>query len=79
MLRFMSIPNKEKFLNLIEACQGSVLLHLPDNTTRDLKSDPTAREMLKLLPSNGYDLGLSFSDSCDSSVFLRYMMAASHG
>ena len=75
----MSIPNKEKFVKLIEECQGSVLLHLPDCTTLDLKSNSAARQMLKLLPCEGCSLHLSFSDPYDSSAFLSYMIQAAHG
>lgn len=51
MYRFTYIPTMEKFTEAIEKCHGSVLLHLPDNTTCDLKSDSVATQMLKLLPS----------------------------
>ncbi|MCI8375431.1 MAG: hypothetical protein HFI29_08355 [Lachnospiraceae bacterium] len=79
MIRFQYIPNKERFMSLIEKSHGSVLLHLPDQSTRDLKCDSTALQMLYLLPPNPMDLCLSFSDCRDSSRFLRYMMEAVHG
>lgn len=79
MYRFTYIPNMEKFTEAIEKCHGSVLLHLPDNTTCDLKSDSVATQMLKLLPSGYNNLCLSFSDTHDSSILMRYMMVAACG
>ncbi len=79
MLRFTFIPNKKRFLELINSCKGSVLIHLPDNTTRDLKCDSTAYQMLEMLPLNTVDLCLSFSDHRDSSKFIEYLMRATHG
>lgn len=78
MIQLMYIKNMEKFAEALEKCQGNVLLHLPDNTTCDLKSNPAAAQMLQLLPSGYNDLRLSLSDSRDSSVFMRYMMAAAN-
>lgn len=78
MLRVTFIPNKERFFELIQSCKGNVLLHLPDNSTRDLKCDPTAYQMLRLLPHGPADLCMSFSDPDDSSAFLQYMMRAAH-
>lgn len=78
MIRLMYIQNMEKFTEALGKCQGNVLLHLPDNTTCDLKSNPAAAQVLKLLPTGYNDLRLSFSDSHDSSVFMRYMMVAAN-
>lgn len=74
MLKFMFIPNKDSFLDTVMSCQGSVLLHLPDNTTCDLKTNPVARQMVKLLPPDQSNLKLSFSDARDYSRFIRYML-----
>lgn len=79
MMRFTYIPNMEKFVEALKKCHGSVLLHLSDDTTYDLKSDSAAFEMLKMLPSGYHDLRLSFSDSRDFSAFMQYMMLSAHG
>lgn len=78
MIRFTYIENMEKFAEAVKKCQGSVLLHLPDNTTCDLKTDPVANQMLKLLPSGYNDLCLSFSNAHDSSTLMKYMMVAAY-
>lgn len=78
MIQLLYIQNMENFAEALEKCRGNVLLHLPDNTTCDLKSNPAVAQVLKLLPSGYNDLRLSLSDSHDSSVFMRYMMAAAN-
>lgn len=79
MIRFKYIPNMKKFAEALENCHGTVLLHFSDNTTCDLKSNPAAMQMLKMMHSGYVNLCLSFSDSRDSSAFLQYMVAAAHG
>lgn len=79
MMKFRYIPNMEKFAEALKSCHGKVLLHLPDNTTCDLKSDSAAFQMLKMLPSGYHDLRLSFSDPRDTSAFMQYMLLSAHG
>lgn len=79
MIRFMYIPNMEKFAEALEKCYGNVLLHLSDNTTCDLKSNSAAMQILKMLPPGYTNLCLTFTDSRDSSAFMQYMVTAAHG
>lgn len=79
MMKFTYIPNMEKFIDTLKKCQGRVLLHLPDNTTCDLKTDSSAFQLLKMLPSGPHDLCLSFSSPRDSSMFIQYMILTACG
>ena len=74
MLKFILIPNKEKFLQLISKSSGKIYLHLPDGSICDLKDDQTALQMLKLMKPASDGLCFSFSDPSDSVIFMRYMM-----
>lgn len=78
MIRFMYVPNMKKFAQALEECHGSVLLHLSDDTTCNLKSNTAAMQMLKIMPSGYTNLCVSFSDSHDSTAFMRYMINAAH-
>lgn len=79
MIRFMYIPNMKKFTTALEKCHGDVFLHLPDNTTCNLKSNPAAIKVLQMLPSGCANVCLSFADSRDSSAFMQYLVNAAHG
>ena len=49
MLQIMTLPDRERFLDLVDHSRGSVLLRLPDHTDCDLKTYPVARQMLRML------------------------------
>ena len=49
MLHMMSLPDRERFLNIVQHSRGEVLLRLPDGTDCDLKADPGARQLLRLM------------------------------
>ena len=49
MLQMMMLPDRDRFLEIVEHSRGSVLLRLPDHTDCDLKTDPVARQMLRML------------------------------
>ena len=69
--------DKERFMRQLSASHGSVLLHLDNGKTCDLKKDTTARSMLQMMdtaPKKGYDL--TVTDPADETGFLRYMLEA---
>ena len=67
--------DKERFMRQLSASHGSVLLHLDNGKTCDLKKDTTARSMLQMMdtaPKKGFDL--TVTDPADVTGFLRYML-----
>ena len=69
--------DKERFMRQLSASHGSVLLHLDNGKTCDLKKDGTARSMLQMMdtaPKKGFDL--TVTDPADVTGFLRYMLEA---
>ena len=69
--------DKERFMRQLSASHGSVLLHLDNGKTCDLKKDTTARSMLQMMdtaPKKGFDL--TVTDPADVTGFLRYMLEA---
>ena len=69
--------DKERFMRQLSASHGSVLLHLDNGKTCDLKKDATARSMLQMMdtaPKKGFDL--TVTDPADVTGFLRYMLEA---
>ena len=66
--------DKERFMHQLSASHGSVLLHLDNGKTCDLKKDTTARSMLDTAPKKGFDL--TVTDPADVTGFLRYMLEA---
>lgn len=75
-----SIPNTEKFLNLVEKSHGDVTLHLPDGGQADLKRSHVARELFRMINPGQSGLQIGLTDSADTQTFIRYMMenAANH-
>ena len=76
MLRIQYL-DKDRFMQQVAASRGSVLLHLANGETCDLKKDATARSMLQMMdtaPKKGFDL--TVTDPADVSGFLRYMLEA---
>ena len=78
MLQFMMLPDRERFLRLVEHSRGQVLLHLPDQTRCDLKQDGTARAMLRTLEPGREGLCISLSDPEDTPAFIDDMISAAH-
>ena len=69
--------DKERFMRQLSASHGSVLLHLDNGKTCDLKKDATACSMLQMMdtaPKKGFDL--TVTDPADVTGFLRYMLEA---
>ena len=70
--------DKERFMHQLSASHGSVLLHLDNGKTCDLKKDATARSMLQMMdtaPKKGFDL--TVTDPADVTGFLRWIPSAS--
>ena len=78
MLKFMMIPNMERFLSLIEESHGKVILHLPDDTQCDLKQDRTARQLIRTMNPGRDGLCISLTDPDDTPAFIDYMISAAH-
>ena len=76
MLRMMLLPDKERFLDIVDHSRGDVLLCLPDHTDCDLKTDPAARELLRLLGPGEEGVDLRLTDPGDLPAYLHYMMEA---
>ena len=74
MLTMTLLPDWQEFLDLVDHSRGSVLLQLPDQSTCDLKRDPAARQMLRLLEPGAEGISLRLSDPADLPAYLRYMM-----
>lgn len=76
MLTMTLLPDREEFLELVDRSRGGVLLQLPDQTTCDLKHDPAARQMLRLLEPGPEGISLCLSAPEDLPAYLHYMMEA---
>lgn len=79
MFKIMMLPDADNFLNVVEHSRGQVLLHLPDNTSCDLKRDNTARQMLRAMRPGPEGLCISLSDARDVPAFLDYMIGSARG
>jgi hypothetical protein len=68
--------DKDRFMRQVSASHGSVLLHLDNGKTCDLKKDATASSILRMMnaPKKGFDI--TVTDPTDVTGFLRYMLEA---
>ena len=68
--------DKERFMRQLSASHGSVLLHLDNGKTCDLKKDNAATELFQMMdaPSKGFDI--SVTAPADVTGFLHYMLEA---
>ena len=75
MLRIQYL-DKDRFMQQVAASRGSVLLHLANGETCDLKKDNAATELFQMMdaPSKGFDI--SVTDPADVTGFLHYMLEA---
>ena len=76
MIKIMLIPNMEKFFEKVEACQGDVLLNLPDGSQCSLKTDRTAQQIVRMLHSENEALDLRLTDARDYAPIMSFMMSA---
>ena len=70
----MLIPDVKKLIKLIKQSSGKVLLHLSDNTVRDLKNDSGALQFLEEEASKEQGIEISLSESKDYFNFVYYIM-----
>ena len=68
--------DKDRFMRQVSASHGSVLLHLDNGKTCDLKKDATTSSILRMMnaPKKGFDI--TVTDPTDVTGFLRYMLEA---
>lgn len=76
MLQMMMLPDRERFLNIVDHSRGGVLLRLPNGTDCNLKTDPGARQLLRLMELGPEGLFISLTDPKDLPLYLHYMMEA---
>ena len=76
MLHMMSLPDRERFLNIVQHSRGEVLLRLPDGTDCDLKEDTGVCQLLCLLGLGPLGLSIILTDLKDLPRYLQYMMEA---
>ena len=76
MIKSMMRSNMDKFIERVEACQGDVMLNLPDGSECNLKTDNTAQQMLKLLHSENEELDIRLTDPRDYGPIMSFMMSA---
>ena len=76
MLQMMMLPDRDRFLEIVDHSRGSVLLRLPDHTDCDLNTDPVARQMLRMLDPAEEGVTLRLTDPEDLPAYLHYMMEA---
>ena len=69
--------DKERVMRQLSASHGSVMLHLDNGKTCDLKQAAPARSFLQMMappPKRGF--ALTVTDPADVTGFLRYMLEA---
>lgn len=76
MFQMMTLPDKERFLRIVENSRGDVVLHLPDETSCSLKEDAAARQLLRVSSPDRAGLQISLTDPEDFPAFLQYMLEA---
>ena len=76
MIKIMLIPNMDKFIEKVEACEGDVMLNLPDGSECNLKTDNTCRQMLRMLHSENEPLDIRLTDPRDYVPIMSFMMSA---
>ncbi|MCI9668878.1 hypothetical protein D7Y09_06190 [bacterium 1XD42-1] len=72
-LTFCTIPNTDKFLNMVTQSCGNVMLHLPDGSMCDLKQSNIARQFIRMMSIGKDGLRITLSKENDISSFIRYM------
>ena len=68
--------DKNRFMKQVAASRGSIILHLDNGTTCDLKKDNEASAIFQTLDAPKKGFSISVSDPADVTGFLRYMLEA---
>jgi len=76
MIKIMLIPDMEKFIEKVQKCRGDVMLNLADGTERNLKTDETVQQMLKMYHSENEELDIRLTDARDYPIIMSFMMSA---
>ena len=74
MIKIMLISDMDKFIEKVEKCHGDVMLSLPDGSECNLKTDHTARQIVKMLHSENQELDLRLTDPRDCVSIMDFMM-----
>jgi hypothetical protein len=77
MFKIRWIPNMDKFLTVVSQSEGDVMLQMPEGEACNLKTDHTARQLLRLVKPGKDGLDISLSNPKDFASFVQYMMEAS--
>jgi hypothetical protein len=75
MTILLLIPQMERFLLLVGRCRGDVFLHLPNGKRCSLKTDRSAAQILRLLPTASARLTVTLASPDDFPAFLQNMIA----
>ena len=70
MLRIENF-DKERFMRQLSASHGSVLLHLDNGKTCDLKKDNAATELFQMMNAPAKGFSISVADPADVTGFLH--------
>lgn len=73
-LKFYFAPDAEKFIKMVEASCGNVLLRLSDQSLRNLKNDKAASTFLAKEAEQCHGIEIHLSDKKDYSAFVSLMM-----
>ena len=68
--------DKNRFMKQVAASRGSIILHLDNGTTCDLKKDREASAIFQTMDAPKKGFSISVSDPADVPGFLRYMLEA---
>ena len=68
--------DKDRFMKQVSASRGSVLLHLDNGKTCDLKKDAAASSILRMMDAPKKGFAISVADPSDIHGFLTYMLEA---
>lgn len=75
-MKIFSIPDTNRFLDLVGKSRGDVTLHLPDGSQVELKQNHTAQKLLQIMHPGRSGLDIHLSNSADTLDFIQYMMEA---
>lgn len=78
MIQVLVLSDPEGFLSVVNASKGAVFLQLPDHSRVNLKENPLAQQMLRLMGPQQTGLTLELTRKEDVPSFLRYLAGAAY-
>lgn len=75
-MKIFSIPDTNRFLDLVGKSRGDVTLHLSDGSQVELKQARTAQQLLRIVDPGQSGLDIRLSNPADTLDFIQYMMEA---